>query len=569
MFNTFLFTELTCNYAHFANISNLSLFYINNNYEFVWGLYPEIVLTCGLLIFLLYGTYTRTLSFADFEKFNKTFEKNLYFFLFILLLLLFLYPVSYYTDETICFFISPDILNLKKIILFLAVSTFPLIVKGFRLQHLNLFEFYILYLFVILTSLLLISCGDLMAFFLLLEAQALCLYALAIFRSSAVFSVEGGMKYFIIGSVISGCLILIISLIYGFCNTTKLYLIHNFFIEDWQEKINHNLATFNILYLCITFVSCALICILAAKLGAVPFHAWIINVYETSCLSTTIIFSFIPKFTIFILILRFLNVFNGVSDILQFLLITLGFITSLIGAILTLFQTRIKRFFIYTSLVQLGFPLVLAGSYAIEHALIYIIIYLISSLLLWNVYILLYVDLEIKMKFMPTKNDTITSVFDTMPMSLLEEGFITNYSSRWGFIFLVIIFLVSGLPPFFMFVSKSLFYSTLTLINYNYDFISYLLFTGLFQTYYYIYLIVKIIRNDINKLVSLNYTNFNTIFLNKKNNTTVADINFDFWIEVIYAITLAILLVLTLLLCYQNDITRFGSMLLFGTFLFL
>ena len=125
--------------------------------------------------------------------------------------------------------------------------------------------------------------NDFLYFYLAVEMQSLCFYVLASFQRNSEFSTEAGLKYFVFGAVISGILLLGLSLIYisfGTLNFDSIY-----------SLAHENIFLFlGILFLFITFLF---------KVGAVPFHSWLPDVYDGSILSVTFLFSAAPKIIVF------------------------------------------------------------------------------------------------------------------------------------------------------------------------------------------------------------------------------------------------------------------------------
>jgi len=184
-------------------------------------------------------------------------------------------------------------------IIFILISFFALIFifKSFSIQTLNFFEFFIILLFSILSSFFLISSYDLLSAYLAIEMQALCFYILASFKRNSAFSTEAGLKYFISGAFISCIFLLGASIIYGSLGTLNLNYI-NLLLSFSFENDFENLKYFIILG------SLCIIITLFFKVSAVPFHFWSPDVYEGSPLSSTIIFSILPKIVIFSFLIR-------------------------------------------------------------------------------------------------------------------------------------------------------------------------------------------------------------------------------------------------------------------------
>ena len=171
------------------------------------------------------------------------------------------------------------------------------IIRAFISQNLNFFEYCNIFLISLLSTMLLISTSNLLSIYLVLEMQTLSFYVLASFKRNSAFSTEAGLKYFVMGSFISGLFLFGASNIYGITGTlnfNSLVLLINLPFSN-EISVYSNFLFFNSLIITIVFLF---------KVSAVPFHFWAPDVYEGSPLSSTIIFSLIPKFAIFFFIFK-------------------------------------------------------------------------------------------------------------------------------------------------------------------------------------------------------------------------------------------------------------------------
>jgi NADH:ubiquinone oxidoreductase subunit 2 (subunit N) len=151
---------------------------------------------------------------------------------------------------------------IKITFIFVCIFSLIFIYKAFCLQKLNFFEFYVILLITILSSLLLICSYDLLTIYLLLEMQALCFYVLASFKRTSSFSTESGLKYFILGSIISCFFLLGLSILYGALGTLNLHYLNLLTSFLFSEYII-NFLLVGIFFITITFLF---------KLAVVPFH---------------------------------------------------------------------------------------------------------------------------------------------------------------------------------------------------------------------------------------------------------------------------------------------------------
>lgn len=109
----------------------------------------------------------------------------------------------------------------KSFLLFVIFVVFTVAEPAFKISRIFAFEFFILILFSCFSLILIIQSNDFLSFYLALELQALCFYALASFKRNSAFSVEAGLKYFIIGAFSSGIFLFGCSIVYGVTGTTN------------------------------------------------------------------------------------------------------------------------------------------------------------------------------------------------------------------------------------------------------------------------------------------------------------------------------------------------------------
>ena len=186
------------------------------------------------------------------------------------------------------------------------------------------------------------------------------------------------------------------------------------------------------------------------KLSAVPFHFWSPGVYEGSLLASTIIFSILPKLSYFVFFIRWLSIVLPNMTLIQTFLICSGIATILVGSFLAIQQKRFKRLVIYSSIAQGGF--LIAGtsvnsSESILALLFFIVIYIITSTLIWFQFTFFYSSSTKINSFLHKSNPPIF-------LSTLSNFFQTN--KIWAISFIFIFFSLAGLPPLSGFFSKIL-----------------------------------------------------------------------------------------------------------------
>lgn len=251
------------------------------------------------------------------------------------------------------------------------------------LQRLNLFkgEYYTLGLFGILGMLVMISAQSLLSVYLGLELLSLSLYALvAIDRDSEVAS-EAAMKYFVLGSLASGMLLYGISMIYGATGSVELQAIANSVARQGADNI---VLVFGLVFL---------VAGLAFKLGAVPFHMWVPDVYQGAPTSVTLYIGSAPKLAAFALVMRVLvDGLGALQGDWQQMLILLAVLSIALGNLVAIAQTNIKRMLAYSTISHVGFLAfgVLAGtSEGYTAAMFYTITYVLMAVAAFGVIIAL------------------------------------------------------------------------------------------------------------------------------------------------------------------------------------
>jgi NADH-quinone oxidoreductase subunit N len=215
------------------------------------------------------------------------------------------------------------------------------------LRDRNLFvgEYYLLCLFATLGMMLLVSAGSLVMVYLGLELFALSTYALvAINRDSGVAS-EAAMKYFVLGALASGLLLYGMSMIYGATHTLDLAAIHRVATATDYP----NLLAFGIVFLVVG---------IGFKFGAVPFHMWLPDVYEGSPTAVTIFIGSAPKIAAFGMAYRLLEGgLGGWSPHWSQMLAALAAASLVIGNVVAIAQTNLKRMLAYSTISHVGFLL--------------------------------------------------------------------------------------------------------------------------------------------------------------------------------------------------------------------
>lgn len=288
-------------------------------------------------------------------------------------------------------------------------------------------EFYVLGLFAVLGMMVLVSAGSLLSVYLGLELLSLSLYAMvALHRESEVAS-EAAMKYFVLGAIASGMLLYGISMIYGATGTLELGSIAAAAATAESPRV---VLVFGLVFLVVG---------LGFKLGAVPFHMWIPDVYQGAPTAMTLFISSAPKLAAFAMAFRLLV--DGVPQLSaewQQMLVGLSVLSMAVGNVVAIAQTNLKRMLAYSTIAHVGFLLlgfIAAGPSGYAAALFYAIVYALMGMGAFGMIILLG-----RAGFEADRLDDFRGLNERSPWS--------------AFMMLVLMFSMAGVPPFLGFWAK-------------------------------------------------------------------------------------------------------------------
>ncbi|MCK5395130.1 MAG: NADH-quinone oxidoreductase subunit NuoN [Gammaproteobacteria bacterium] len=268
--------------------------------------------------------------------------------------------------------------------LFILIISFGVFVysRGYLLAR-NIFkgEFYVLGLFSIVGMMLMVSANNLLMLYLGLELLSLCLYALVAFSDSQQqrgggMASEAAMKYFVLGAIASGMLLYGMSILYGLSGSLML--------SDIAAAVAQSSGADNAQHIGMIFALVFIVVALAFKLGAVPFHMWVPDVYHGSPTAVTALIGTAPKLAGFAMIMRLMvEALGGLQTDWQQMLIVLAVLSLAVGNIIAIAQTNLKRMLAYSTISHVGFILlgILAGTAdGYSSAMFYTISYAMMSL---------------------------------------------------------------------------------------------------------------------------------------------------------------------------------------------
>ena len=233
-------------------------------------------------------------------------------------------------------------------------------------------EYFVLGLFSLLGMMVLVSANSLLTVYLGLELMSLCLYAMVALRRESTVACEAAMKYFILGALASGMLLYGMSLLYGVTGSIQL--------DHIAEAAGSAGRTDLVLILGLVFVLVGV----AFKLGAVPFHMWVPDVYEGAPTAVTLFIGTAPKIAAFGMLMRVLaGGLAALSADWSQMLIILAILSMALGNVVAIAQGNIKRMLAYSTIAHVGFlflGLIAATPDGYAASMFYIITYALMAL---------------------------------------------------------------------------------------------------------------------------------------------------------------------------------------------
>ncbi|RPH61387.1 MAG: NADH-quinone oxidoreductase subunit NuoN [Burkholderiales bacterium] len=333
-------------------------------------------------------------------------------------------------------YVADGLSHLLKLCAYIAIAA-TLVYGGryARDRELDRGEFHVLALFSLLGQMVMISANNLLIVYLGLELLSLSLYALVALRRDAPLAGEAAMKYFVLGALASGFLLYGMSMIYGGAGSLEHGRIAQAFTGG---QLNRTVFTFGVVFV---------VAGLAFKLGAVPFHMWLPDVYHGSPTATTLLIAAAPKLAAFAIAFRLLvEALIGVAADWQQMLMLLAIASLAVGNIVAIAQSNFKRMLAYSTMSHVGFVLlgllsgVVGGNMASANgaygsALFYVITYVLTTLGTFGLVMLL-----ARQGFEADQIDDLKGL---------------NQRSPWmALVMLIMMFSLAGIPPFVGFYAK-------------------------------------------------------------------------------------------------------------------
>ncbi len=250
-------------------------------------------------------------------------------------------------------------------------------------------ELFSLSLFALLGMSFMISGQNFIVIYLGLELLTLSSYALVALRRDHTQATEAAMKYFVLGAMASGFLLYGMSMMYGATGSLELSEVLKAIATG---QVNHQVLVFGLVFI---------VAGLAFKIGAVPFHMWIPDVYQGAPTAITLMIGGAPKLAAFAIMMRLLV--EGLLPLAfdwQQMLSLLAIGSLLVGNLAAIAQTNLKRMLAYSTIAQMGFVLLgfVAGvingqttlaANAYSSAMFYTVSYVLTTLAAFGVIMLL------------------------------------------------------------------------------------------------------------------------------------------------------------------------------------
>ncbi len=244
-------------------------------------------------------------------------------------------------------------------------------------------EFLALLLFALLGMMVMMSANSFLTLYLGLELLSLCLYSMVALNRDSAASVEAAMKYFVLGALASGLLLYGMSMIYGATGTLTISEVAKQVAHLSTQGAEHTFLVFGLVFV---------VAGISFKLGVVPFHMWIPDVYHGAPTAVTLVIGSAPKLAAFAMAMRMLV--NGLPDLAadwQQMLVILSVLSMALGNIAAIAQSNLKRMLAYSTIAHMGFMLlgllsgVVGGNWlnateAYAAAMFYTLVYVLMSL---------------------------------------------------------------------------------------------------------------------------------------------------------------------------------------------
>jgi NADH-quinone oxidoreductase subunit N len=401
---------------------------MNNMYTFdtstLWAALPEIFLLSAIVVVLLLDLFL-----------TKPFKQVTYYLTQLSLLITAILAFNLIGEpKTIIFsgsFVLDNMASIFKV--FMAGSTMVALVytRHYLTEH-KLFrgEYFVLVMLSMLGMMVMVSGYSLLTLYLGLEILSLSLYTLIAIARERAGAIEAALKYFVLGAIASGLLLYGMSMIYGISGSINITDIATFAANSTLASREMLILNFGLVFLVIG---------IAFKLGAVPFHMWVPDVYQGAPTSVTMFLSTVPKIAAVAMLVRILV--DGMGAMHAYwsdLFMVMALLSIALGSVVALMQTNIKRMLAYSTISHIGFILLGFVTGVVEGygaAVFYVLVYILMSMAAFGMIILLNKE--------GFEADKISDF----------KGF-SKHSPWFALMMLAIMLSMAGVPPFIGFYAK-------------------------------------------------------------------------------------------------------------------
>lgn len=327
-------------------------------------------------------------------------------------------------------------------------------------------EFYTLSLFALLGMSVMVSAGHFLTAYIGLELLSLALYALIALRRDSGFAAEAALKYFVLGALASGLLLYGISMVYGATGSLEFAGV---LASSFNEEANEWLLKLGLVFIVVA---------VAFKLGAVPFHMWVPDVYHGAPTSVTALVGTAPKIAAVVFAFRILVTGLGtVHHDWSLMFALLAAASLLVGNLAAIMQTNIKRMLAYSTVSHMGFILLAFMAGAVGFAgLYYAITYALMAAAGFGVLMVL-------------------SDGDNECENISDLAGLNQHRVWLAFLMLLVMFSMAGIPPLMGFYAK--FGVIMALLKQGHVWLSvFAVIMSLIGAFYYLR-VVKVIYFDV------------------------------------------------------------------------
>jgi NADH-quinone oxidoreductase subunit N len=330
-------------------------------------------------------------------------------------------------------------------------------------------DYYILAILSLFGMFVMVSAANMLTAFLGLEVMSLPMYAMIALWRNEYNCVEAALKYFITGAIATCLLLYGFSLLYGVTASLSFVGIKEYFVI--KEHLMGFMLQFSLVFIVAGF---------SFKLGAVPFHMWMPDIYEGAPTPVTMFVASVPKIATVILMLRLFDyALPALAPVWSGLITIVAILSIIVGNIIAVAQKNLKRLLAYSSIAHMGYlllGLVALNSNGMAAALFYVLMYALATIAIFGVV------LSVK-----AKNSYINDIAD-----------LANLHISYPFlacIALITLFSMAGVPPIAGFIAKMWVFSSLIMAQKTVLAIIAVLFT-LIGAFYYIKVIKVMYFND-------------------------------------------------------------------------